>query len=92
MAPVSSSVTAGSSLNWTVTLDGVCTSDTVVSLSSNNSAMTVPATVTVLTGNSTATFTASTDANITSNQTCTVTGTANGVSAYGSATVRIRRP
>lgn len=73
-------------------MDGTCLTNTVVSLSSNDSALTVPTSVTVLAGNSSATFTSSTDPNTGSITVVTVTGAANGGSAYGSVTVRPRRP
>ena len=63
----------------TVTLTGATVSATSVTLSSNNAAVTVPASVTIGAGLSSATFTA-TAAAVTSDQTAVLTSTLNGSS------------
>ncbi|HSI74133.1 MAG TPA: hypothetical protein VK934_13230 [Fimbriimonas sp.] len=52
------SIGSGATVNGTVTLTGNAANNTVVNLSSNNAALTVPSTVTVLAGQSTAQFSA----------------------------------
>jgi len=73
-------VTGGTSSTGTVTLSGAALSGgAVVSLSSNNSVVQVPASVTVLGGATFATFTATTSS-VTSQVTATVTATYNATS------------
>lgn len=74
-------VSGGLNATGTVTLDGVApTGGVVVSLSSNNAAAQVPATVTVSAGASSRTFTITTS-EVTSLQTATITAQANGKTA-----------
>ncbi len=75
----SGSLTGAGTDSCTVTLSGAAPSGGfAVSLASNNSAVTVPASVTVTAGSTTASFTA-TVSSVSSSQTVTLTATANSV-------------
>ena len=81
------SVVGGAASTGTVTLTAAApTGGMVVSLSSSNSAATVPASVTVAAGATTATFTASTSA-VTAQTPITITATAGSVSRTATLTV-----
>lgn len=73
LTPASSSITALSSQIMTVTLAASPGTDTVVTLSSDSAAVTVPAGVTVLAGNTQATFSATSVASGAANATITAT-------------------
>ncbi|HEY1337915.1 MAG TPA: hypothetical protein VGF59_10420, partial [Bryobacteraceae bacterium] len=80
-------LTSGATSTCTVTLSGAAPSGgSAVALSSNNAALTVPASVTVAASATTATFTA-TAHTVSSNVTATVTATLNGTSKTASVTV-----
>jgi hypothetical protein len=82
-----SSVTSGTSVTGTVTLSGAApTGGVPVSLSSNNAAASVPASVTVPAGSSTATFTVSTTT-VASSVTATLTASYNGTSKTTGLTI-----
>jgi RHS repeat-associated protein len=74
-----SSVLGGNPATGTVTLSGVAAANMTVTLSSNDSAVTVPPSVTVQAGSATATFTITTTAGV-ANRTATITATLNGTS------------
>ena len=77
------SVVSGSASTCSVTLSGPApTGGSVVTLSSNNAALTVPASVTVAAGATTGTFTA-TAGSVSANQQVTVTATLNGTATAG---------
>jgi len=86
----SAGVSGGKSITGTVTLASAPTASTVVSLSSNNAALTVPASVTVAAGSTTATFTA-TSSVVTSDTLVTVTASGTGITA-GSGQITVRTP
>jgi len=82
-----SSVAGGTSSTGTVTLSGAApTGGAVVTLSSNNAAATVPASVAVAAGATTATFTVTTTA-VASTASATITGTYSGGTQTGTLTV-----
>jgi hypothetical protein len=92
-APAAYSVTldpnnvfGGSGATGTVTLDGVPSSATTVTLTSNNAAAVVPATATVSAGTSTATF-AITTTTVAASTSVTITAAAGGVSKTATLTV-----
>ncbi|MFN0028441.1 MAG: putative Ig domain-containing protein [Acidimicrobiales bacterium] len=86
------SVTGGSSSTATVTLNADAPSGgTVVTLTDNSAATTVPATVTVTAGNRTRSFTVTTTA-VTAVTTSTITASADGVSQNAVLTVNPPRP
>ena len=83
------SVASGATSTCTVTLSLAAPSGgSVVTVSSNNAALTTPASVTVAAGATTATFTA-TAGSVTANQSVTVTATVNGSSATFILTVTV---
>jgi hypothetical protein len=86
----SSGVTGGKSVTGTVTLSSAPTASTVVSLSSNNVALTVPASVTVAAGSTTATFTASSSV-VTSDTRVTVAASGTGLTT-GTRQLTVRTP
>ncbi|CAN1551795.1 FG-GAP repeat [Fimbriimonadaceae bacterium] len=83
-------VSGGKSIIGTVTLTSAPTASTVVSLSSNNAALTVPASVTVAAGSTTATFTA-TSSVVTSDTLVTVTASGTGITS-GNGQITVRTP
>jgi len=84
-------ITGGKSVVGTVTLGTVPEKSTVVNLSSNNAALTVPASVTIPAGSTTATFT-STSTSVSTDVTATVnTSGANIISGSTQLTVRSAR-
>jgi hypothetical protein len=83
-----SSVSAGGSATGTVTLQGLAAAGgVIVSLSSDNAAAQVPATVTVPAGSSTRTFTVTTTS-VLVDTTATITATANSGSAQDTLLIR----
>ena len=82
-----STVTGGTSSTGKVTLSAAAPSGgTVVTLSRNNAAATVPASVTVAAGQTSASFTVATVSG--SNATATISASANGTTASGTLTVQ----
>jgi hypothetical protein len=87
----SASVTGGKSMTGTVTLASAPSANTVVTLSSNNAALSVPASVTIAAGSTTATFTATSSA-VASDTLVSVTASGSGItSGTGQLTVRSPR-
>lgn len=83
-------VVTGSSVNMTLYMNGVVSSNTPVSVSASNGALVVPSTVTVLSGNSSVTFTATNGLHGIKSLTgtpVTVTCTANGKATSADLTV-----
>jgi len=70
-------LTSGASASCTVTVNQAASANTFVTLSNNNTLLTVPAAVTVSSGTSSATFIA-TAGTLPSNQTATITASLNG--------------
>lgn len=84
-------ITGGKSVQGTVTLGNVPNKNTVVNLTSNNAALTVPASVSILAGSTTATFTA-TSTSVSTDVTATVnTSGANIIAGSTQLTVRSAR-
>ncbi len=81
-----SSVLGGNPATGTVTLTGIAAASLVVSLSSNDTAVTVPASVTVPAGSATATFSITTAAGV-ANRTATVTATLTGITRSATLTL-----
>jgi len=81
-----SSVLGGNPATGTVTLTGPAAANMTVALSSNDSAVTVPASVVVSAGSATATFPVTTTAGV-ANRTATITGTLNGTSRTATLTL-----
>jgi RHS repeat-associated protein len=81
-----SSVLGGNSATGTVTLTGLAAANMTVTLSSNDSAVTVPASVTVPAGSATATFPVTTTAGV-ANRTATITATLDGTSRTATLTL-----
>jgi hypothetical protein len=87
----SASVTGGKSTTGTVTLASAPSANTVVTLSSDNAALSVPASVTIAAGSTTATFTA-TSSPVASDTLVSVTASGTGItSGTGQLTVRSPR-
>jgi len=86
----SAGVSGGKSIIGTVTLTSAPTAGTVVSLSSNDASLTVPASVTVAAGSTTASFTA-TSSVVTSDTLVTVTASGTGVTS-GNGQITVRTP
>lgn len=76
----------GNKSTGTVTLNMAADGDTVIALSSSDTAATVPATVTILDGQTSATFTVSTTV-VDSTTDATITGTLGSSSANGALTI-----
>lgn len=85
LACISTSVSSGASTTCTVTLNQPSASGTVVALSSNNSSLTVPASVSVPAGTTSATFAASAAA-VTKGQSASITASFNTGGAERSTT------
>ncbi len=84
-------VTGGKSMTGTVTLASAPSANTVVTLSSDNAALSVPASVTIAAGSTTATFTA-TSSPVASDTLVSVTASGTGItSGTGQLTVRSPR-
>ncbi len=81
-----SSVLGGNPATGTVTLNGTAAASLVVSLSSNDTAVTVPASVTVPAGSTTATFSITTTAGV-ANRTATITATLAGITRTATLTL-----
>ncbi len=81
-----SSVLGGNPATGTVTLNGTAAASLVVSLSSNDAAVTVPASVTVPAGSATATFSITTAAGV-ANRTATITATLTGITRTATLTL-----
>lgn len=82
----SATITGGGSVTGTVTLASPAATNTVVALTDNAPAASIPSSVTVLSGASTANFTVTT-ATVSANQVATITATYAGVSKTANLTI-----